>query len=842
MAKADLHVHSKYSEHPTEWFLQRLGAAESYTEPEEIYRLAKDRGMTFVTINDHNKMDGVLKLQEVHPDDVFTGVEATAYFPEDACKIHILLYGLTEPEFTEVQRLRRNIYDLREYIRERNLAHAVAHATFSVNKRLTFAHLEKLILLFNVFEGRNGGRNRVHNETWTSSLDRLTPERIADLARRHGLEPWGRSPWMKSYIGGSDDHAGLFVGQTYTMTAAETTAQFLDQIRGQRTWPEGRHNDFPSLTFTFYKITYDFSRSKSSALSQSFFNHAAETFFNLPQARESPLKTWIRNRKIRTLKKRSRDGLRTRFLDLLEGLRRYSDRPIDEKIEFAYDQIAEIADAYFAPLLRSLEEDLLTADVVSLVRNLSSAMPGLFLSVPFFSTVRHMHHGHELLDALGKNFGPSMGLGPRKVLWFTDTLTDLNGVSVTLKTIGRLSEARGKRISIVTSLDPKSAAGLPKTVIDLPCLHAFTLPFYDKYTLKIPSFLKSLKILAAEEPEAIFISTPGPIGLFGLLASRLFNVPAVGIYHTDFAEQARPLVEDPNLVKLIDDYAKWFYAAMDEVRVPTREYIRLLEERNYALKKTVLFRRGVDERFFSPPANSRQILIERLGLAEGPILLYAGRISQDKNLDFLLEVFKRLRADDPAIQLVIAGDGPYLEPLRKRSNGVPGFVLAGHVGHDLLPAFYAGADVFVFPSTSDTFGMAIIEAQACGLPAIVSDVGGPQEIVRHGRTGYIAASSSVHDWQDEIAQILGMRSENPRRYQSLREESRRNAQGYADWDRILGEITGETAAEDGASPLPQSLECGPVPAASSEKGPLAVPSRPEDQEAGFDPGTRLCSS
>ena len=168
MAKADLHVHSKYSEHPSEWFLQRLGAAESYTEPDEaIYAAAKAREMDLVTITDHNKIDGVLRLKAAHPQDVFTGVEATAYFPEDDCKIHILLFGFSETEFAEIQRARRDIYQLRDYIRDRRLAHSVAHATFRVNGKLALAHLEKLMLLFNVFEGINGG---VSNLSSTAAL------------------------------------------------------------------------------------------------------------------------------------------------------------------------------------------------------------------------------------------------------------------------------------------------------------------------------------------------------------------------------------------------------------------------------------------------------------------------------------------------------------------------------------------------------------------------------------------------------------------------------------------------------------------------------------------------
>jgi len=102
MLKADLHVHSKYSNRPLEWFLQKIGASESYTELEYIYKIAKERGMDFITLTDHNRIEGSLILKEKYPEDVITGVEVTSYFPEDRCKIHVLVYDLNESQFEEI--------------------------------------------------------------------------------------------------------------------------------------------------------------------------------------------------------------------------------------------------------------------------------------------------------------------------------------------------------------------------------------------------------------------------------------------------------------------------------------------------------------------------------------------------------------------------------------------------------------------------------------------------------------------------------------------------------------------------------------------------------------------
>ena len=115
--KVDLHVHSKYSDRPSEWILRRVGAPESFVEPLEIYRTARQRGMQFVTISDHNCISGALEI--AHLPGTFLSTEVTTYFPEDGCKIHCLVTGISEEQFAEIQRLRESIYDFQKFVRDR---------------------------------------------------------------------------------------------------------------------------------------------------------------------------------------------------------------------------------------------------------------------------------------------------------------------------------------------------------------------------------------------------------------------------------------------------------------------------------------------------------------------------------------------------------------------------------------------------------------------------------------------------------------------------------------------------------------------------------------------------
>ena len=246
MIQVDMHVHSGHSRQPAEWFLQRPGAQASYTDVEEVYRIAKARGMTYVTLTDHDTIDGALELHARHPDDTFVSAEVTSYFPEDGCQIQVLVYDITPAQFDVIETQREDIHRLRDYLRTERIACSVAHATTSINDRLSLATIEKLVLLFDVFEGINGGRDPAHNRTWVEALRALTPAHVARLQRKHGIEPWGPNAWSKGLTGGSDDPAGRLIGRTFTMGCDATIPEFIEQVRRRETLPGGRHAEHKS--------------------------------------------------------------------------------------------------------------------------------------------------------------------------------------------------------------------------------------------------------------------------------------------------------------------------------------------------------------------------------------------------------------------------------------------------------------------------------------------------------------------------------------------------------------------------------------------------------------------
>src|SRR5438128_792445 len=209
MSKCDLHIHSRFSARSEEWLFRRFDFPDSYSDPRELHRQLIERGMGFVTITDHDTIDGCLEIRDLP--NTFISEQVTAYFPQDPCKIHLLVWGITTAQHQDISVFRSNIFQLQKYLAEHRIAHAIAHPLYSVNGKLTAAHLERLVLLFKHFEGINGLRDSLLSDLATNLLRELTPAKIEEFDRRHNLPPTHSEPWKKILVGGSDDHGGKFL-------------------------------------------------------------------------------------------------------------------------------------------------------------------------------------------------------------------------------------------------------------------------------------------------------------------------------------------------------------------------------------------------------------------------------------------------------------------------------------------------------------------------------------------------------------------------------------------------------------------------------------------------------
>jgi glycosyltransferase involved in cell wall biosynthesis len=379
----------------------------------------------------------------------------------------------------------------------------------------------------------------------------------------------------------------------------------------------------------------------------------------------------------------------------------------------------------------------------------------------------------------------------KRILWFTDTLTDLNGVSVTLRNAAWTAHRMGKDVRIVTSLTQaeQKCEKLPPNVMNLPHYCSFKLPYYEHLSLKLPSIPESTSAIADFKPDEVIISTPGPVGLLGLFMAKSLNIWSTGIYHTDFTLQAGNIVGNPVLEGLIENGLKWFYSNMDEIKVPTREYIDILVKRGFEQAKMSVFERGINLDIFKYRKNAGQKVRKMFRIKDGPILMYSGRISKDKNLAMLKDVYISLLKARPNLNLLIAGDGPYLEEFRNELKSLPRAVFTGKLSQKELPLLYSASDLFLFPSATDTFGMVVLEAQACGVPAIVSNVGGPKEIIIEKVTGLIANFTSRLQWKRRIEQVLKLKETALARYKAMRDNAAKNIREKYSWKKVIEKIT-----------------------------------------------------
>src|SRR5262245_10094493 len=225
--RIDFHLHS-YASNVTDYYAANAFAIpESHSDPLALYPLLKQRGMTLVTLTDHNSINGALEMLDAGLTDVFISAEMTTTFPEDGCNIHITIANVTPDQFKEADKLRRNIYEMVAYLdlqiseEQRStsgnrLAYFMTHPLMSTQNRpygregsLTVEHIEKAMLLCNTFEIQNGARTKAVNDLTARLLMSLTPESIAQLASKHDIGPKGNTPWLKGVVGGSDDHSGI---------------------------------------------------------------------------------------------------------------------------------------------------------------------------------------------------------------------------------------------------------------------------------------------------------------------------------------------------------------------------------------------------------------------------------------------------------------------------------------------------------------------------------------------------------------------------------------------------------------------------------------------------------
>ncbi len=343
-----------------------------------------------------------------------------------------------------------------------------------------------------------------------------------------------------------------------------------------------------------------------------------------------------------------------------------------------------------------------------------------------------------------------------RVALFTDTLGDVNGVSRFVNDMLDESLATQRPLHVLTSTR-FSTRPLP-TIHNLPPLFACAMPGYPQLELAAPNVRALLRRVRTIEPDLIHVSTPGPVGLVGVLAARLLRVPLLGTYHTDFPAYIADLFDDdPAYNALTRAAMRSIYRRFDTIFTRSDDYAHKLHALGVQPRSMPRLRPGTRLDRFAPTFRNEPLWPAISVPTDSVKVLYVGRLSIEKNMPMLTRVWKAthdaLTSRGLSASLVLVGDGPYREEMQRELEGCNTHFLGFRFGEE-LSTLYASSDLFVFPSVTDTLGQVVMEAQASGLPALVTNVGGPQEVVRHQQTGLVLSPDHSQAWVDAIVDLV----------------------------------------------------------------------------------------
>ncbi|MUG73552.1 glycosyltransferase family 4 protein [Paenibacillus validus] len=341
-----------------------------------------------------------------------------------------------------------------------------------------------------------------------------------------------------------------------------------------------------------------------------------------------------------------------------------------------------------------------------------------------------------------------------RVALFTDTyVPDVNGVAQTLGRWVNYLETRGVECMVFAPLS-HSAAETNQRMVE----RFYSIPFllYPECRMAIPNPMNLKKTLRAFAPDLIHLATPFNLGLVGLHYAKRHHIPVVASYHTHF-DQYLAYYKLQWMEPILWKYMLWFHQDCQRIYVPSRSAKKHLEEKG--LNFVEIWSRGVDMQRFHPFADRKEVLAAR-NLSPGKfVMLYVGRLAPEKSVDVLMRTFESLPAHMRACShLIIAGDGPLLKPLTEQYGGDPDITFTGFQQGKALSDLYAAADVFVFPSATETFGNVILEAMASGTPVVGANAGGVADNIEHGRTGLLCAPGQVSEFVEAAHKIFTDRS------------------------------------------------------------------------------------
>mgnify|MGYP000555975118 CR=1 FL=1 len=324
---------------------------------------------------------------------------------------------------------------------------------------------------------------------------------------------------------------------------------------------------------------------------------------------------------------------------------------------------------------------------------------------------------------------------------------EVNGVALTLSRLVHGLCQRNHAIQLIRPRQDKNESAITQEDLSELLLKGLPIPRYPQLKLGLPSKKVLIRAWTMRRPDLVHIATEGPLGWSALQAARRLRLPVTSDFRTNFHSYSKHYGVGW-LSKPIVAYLRKFHNNTACTMVPTR--LLKNELQNLGFDNLRVVARGVDTSLFKPERRS-QALRESWGASDNTlVLLSTGRLAPEKNLDLVVKTSMALRAAGRPVRLVFAGDGPHRAELQA---ACPDAVFLGMCDHQQLSAIYPSADLFLFPSLTETFGNVTLEALACGTPVLAFDSAAASELVQHGRNGWLVPGEREEDFVNKALEV-----------------------------------------------------------------------------------------
>lgn len=366
-----------------------------------------------------------------------------------------------------------------------------------------------------------------------------------------------------------------------------------------------------------------------------------------------------------------------------------------------------------------------------------------------------------------------MNIRGMRIALFTGAYNHIaDGVSLTLNRLVRYLEENGATVHIYAPTVANPAIEHAGTLVSVPSISA---PGRPEYRISLGISKNARSDLTDFRPTLFHIATPDLLGIQAMRIALKSRTPVVATYHTHFASYLA-YYQLGALTNGVWRYLKWFYGQCNEVYVPTSSMIEVLQRHGIA-GNLKLWARGVDSSLFNPCKRSTAWRQEQ-GIADNDVVIaFVSRLVVEKGLDIVSSVLSGLKAKGLKHRAVFVGEGPERQKLERAH---PGAIFTGHLSGEALATAYASADVFLFPSETETFGNVTLEAMSSGLPVVVANATGSSSLVQNGVTGYLAVPNDATSFLDASERLVA----DPVMRRSMGSAAREAAEQF-EWSRIL---------------------------------------------------------